>query len=49
MFAGELVIPSIVAVLVTASGSYALAYSAVGVAGAGAGLLLATGRRFSRT
>lgn len=49
MFAGVLVIPSIVAVLVTASGSYALAYSAVGVAGAGAGLLLATGGRFSRT
>ena len=49
MFAGVLVIPSIVAVLVTAFGSYALAYGAVGVAGAGAGLLLATGGRFSRT
>ncbi len=49
MFAGVLVIPSLVTILVTASGSYAIAYGAVGVAGAGAGLLMAVGGRFSRT
>lgn len=48
MFAGVLVLPSLATVLITISGSYALAYGAVGVMAAGAGLLLAAGRRFSR-
>ena len=48
MFAGALVLPSLAAVLVTTSGSYALAYSAVGVMAACAGLLLASGGRLRR-
>lgn len=48
MFAGALVFPSLATVLVTTSGSYALAYGAVGVMAAAAGLLLASGGRSRR-
>lgn len=48
MFAGVLLLPSLATVLVTNSGSYALAYGAIGVVAACAGLLLASGGRFSR-
>lgn len=48
MFAGALVFPSLATVLVTTSGSYALAYSAVGFMAAAAGLLLASRDRSRR-
>jgi MFS family permease len=48
MFAGVLVLPSLATVLITTSGSYGLAYGVVGAMAAGAGLLLATGGRFSK-
>jgi MFS family permease len=41
MFAGVLVIPSVATILVTTTGSYALAYSAVAIAAASAAVLLA--------
>ena len=49
MFAGALVFPSLATVLVTTSGSYALAYGAVGVMAAAAGVLLASGSRSRRS
>ncbi len=44
MFAGVLVIPSLATVLITTTGSYALAYGAVGIAAASGAVLLASRR-----
>ncbi|MFN0301370.1 MAG: MFS transporter [Burkholderiales bacterium] len=44
MFAGVLVIPSLATLLITTTGSYALAYGAVGMAAASAAVLLASRR-----
>ena len=48
MFSGALVMPSLAALVATSSGSYAIAYTTVGVLAAAAGVLLASGARHSR-
>ncbi len=48
MFSGALVMPSLAALVATSSGSYAIAYTTVGVLAAAAGVLLASGGRHSR-
>ena len=45
MFSGVLVLPSLAAIMVTGSGSYAVAYAAAGLLAAGAGLALGIGGR----
>lgn len=48
MFSGALVMPSLAALVATSSGSYAIAYTTVGVLAVAAGVLLASGARHSR-
>lgn len=48
MFSGALVMPALAALVATSSGSYAIAYTTVGVLAAAAGVLLASGDRRSR-
>ena len=49
MFSGVLVLPSLGAAMVTMTGSYAVAYGALGVAAICTGLILAAGNRGART
>lgn len=48
MFSGALVMPTLAALVATSAGSYAIAYTSVGVLAAAAGVLLASGGRRSR-